>query len=99
MTSPRDPRPTGAPEPLEISEEEYRAAEQSWLDAQENLRSMCVKYTGGRASLIDVEWATSEANKAWREWQDAQQRDAADHASEWQTNPAYRRRVREREWD
>lgn len=89
MTSPRAPRPTCPPEPLEITEEEYRAAQKAHEDAafalceatEDNLTALSVLY-----------------EKAERNWQDAQRRAASDHQALWRDDPAYRREVRERDY-
>lgn len=89
MTQPRDPRPTCPPEPLEITEEEYRAAEEEYDEAVWQLMS------AGEHNIRSRQMRLSKAIDAWA---DAQRRAASDHQTLMRDDPAYRRSVRERDY-
>lgn len=90
MTPPRDPRPMTPPDPLEITEEEYRAAEERFQRAERHFNSA--------HSLQELLERIDEYRAAKTDWQDAQRRAASDHQTLMRDDPAYRREVREREW-
>jgi len=101
MTPPRDPRPMTPPDPLEITDEEYRAAEDEQaaaLDDFQKLALVALMCPGFYAYQEPVS-AAERLKKAKAAWKDAQRRAAADHQTLMRDDPAYRREVREREWD
>lgn len=100
MTKPRDPRPTCPPEPLEITEEEYRAAEEEHAAARYEFDKLAIiaLMCPTTETAQTVRAAFERRKKADAEWKDAQRRAASDHQTLMRDDPAYRREVREREW-
>lgn len=100
MTQPRDPRPTCPPEPLEITEEEYEAVFQRFIESRDDfikfglmvLESPNIDRTEEATAALK-KWAQAQA-----EWADAQRRAASDHQTRMHDEPAYRRKVRERDY-
>lgn len=90
MTQPRDPRPNCPPEPLEITEEEFRAAEIEQEEAS--------KAYEAASTEEQKKWAAVRLQVAVFNWQDAQRRAASDHQTRMRDDPAYRRKVRERDY-
>lgn len=101
MTQPRDPRPTCPPEPLEISEEEYRAAEEEHEEAIILANAAVEAHTQQNTphSFRNMQAASQILTRAMLNLADAQRRAASDHQTLMRDDPAYRRQVREREWD
>lgn len=100
MTPPRDPRPMTPPDPLEITEDEYRAAEEEHSTAKDEfdrlalIALMCPSDESHREAVA----ALNRSKEALQNWQDAQRRADTDHQTLMRDDPAYRREVREREW-
>lgn len=98
MTQPRDPRPTCPPEPLEITEEEYRATQSAFTEAYEEMMEALDEWMNKDVGITRMEKAGKALKAAQDNLDDAQRRAASDHQTLWRDDPAYRREVRERDY-